>query len=753
MKGNEFLDKMELVDPAYVEAADQMPGSREPINLKTEEQKTEDRTMTEQKPTGQKSERRKTAEQKPTGQKSEGQTPADQKTTGQKSEGQTPADQKTTGQKSEGQTPAGRKPDGGIKHLRWWAAAACFCIICGGALFTLSRFSRALPPNAAPSTAGPEGMGTSLPEGSSLPGENSPQENSSFQGNDSSQGGGSSRGNDSSQENNSSQESNSYQGGNPSGNNPSGNLFASAPTSDTYANLEQLLSRLSSSDYHGEGDFQSNGSSVSSGLQTEGRDTVSSGEYTYQLSPEKEILIYQSGAQIGSLSSPADFLFLTGNRLIAVRTMQEGIGPDSADSACVDIYDLSSPGAPEFLECFVQQGSITACFLQDTVLCLMTSDGVCACGWSRLKNNADYIPDLSRGNRGTLKGIEWTQEEIRILGEPSRVKYVAVTNIDVIQSEVIGKCAYYGDIEDVFYGPGWYAFCTESVTDRILSLPELYTFDFSMNYTGKVDTSLLFGLEKTVTLQNGSRPAGEYPDIVSVSRCGEIWTILGMYRTLSDTGDLRGELFAAAYDPASGRIRHAMASTPESSFSIDDVFWEENRAIVSAGFSSAGSDGREENARIIFAEFDGTEIVFQVSDLLCDRVRGIDMVYWMGNPYGSIRPFISLGNGIYLRYNSVPDGFDIYDFRDSSRPECLYRSEGDIPRGNRLDFENRVYDEHTVGVKMLIPENGEYRNMTEVWCIFSIDPRGEDPVKKLKEYKSELQFLAEDALVALPVDL
>lgn len=663
MKGNEFLDKMELVDPAYVEAADQMPGSREPINRKTEEQKTEDRT---------------TAEQKPAGQKTESRTPAD------------------------------RKPDGGIKYLRRWAAAVCFCIICGGALFTLSRFSRALPPNTAPSTAGPEGMGTSLPEESSFQGDGS------FHGNDSSQGGGSSRENDS-----------------------TGNLFASAPTSDTYANLEQLLSRLSNSDYHGEGDFQSYGCGVSSGLQAGGRDTVSSGEYTYQLSPEKEIRIYKNGAQIGSLPSPADYLFLSGNRLAAVRTMQEGLGPDSADSAYVDIYDLSRPDTPEFLECFVQQGSIAACFLEDTVLCLMTFDGVCACGWSGLKNTADYIPDLSRGNRQTLKGIEWTQEEIRILGEPSGVKYVAITHIDINRSEITGKCAYYGDIKDVFYGPGWYAFCTESVTDRILSLPELYTFDFSMEYTGKADTSRLFGLEKTVTLQNGSRPAGEYPDIVSVSRYGEIWTILGLYRTLSDTGDLRGELFAAAYDPASGRIRHAMASVPESSFSIDDVFWEEKRAIVSAGFSPAGSDGREEKARIIFAEFDETEIVFQVSDLLCDRVRGIDMVYWMGNPFGFIRPFLSLGNGIYLRYNSVPDGFDIYDFRDSSRPECLYRSEGNPARGYRLDFENRVYDNHTVGVKMLLAENGDYRNAAEVWCIYSVDPYGEEPMKKLKEYKGE----------------
>lgn len=618
MRGNEFLDKMELVDPAYVEAASEKPPKRRSYRGKL-------------------------------------------------------------------------------------AAAACLCLMSGAALFSLSRFSHPLSPGGTPPGTGQE---------------NPVPEEDAFQGENPSQG-----------ENSSPEE-------------PPGTPSVSAPTSDTYTDLEQLLSHLSRYDYHGEVD-QSNGHGASPKLQTEGRDTVSFGEYTYQLSPDHEIRIYQNGAQSGSLSSWADYLFLTGNRLIAVRTMQEGDGPDSAYSAFVEVYSLDSPGSPEFLECFVQEGSITACFLEDTQLCLMTSDGVCACGWSRLKNTEDYIPKLFRGGRQSLRGVEWTQEEIRILGEPSRVSYVAVTNIDIARMEIVGKCAYYGDIEDIFYGSRWYAFCTESVTENNLSLPELYTFDSSMDFTGKVDTSRVFGLEKTVALQNGSRPAGEYPSIVSVSRCGEIWSILGLYRTVSEKGKLCAELFAAAYDPASGEIRHAMARTPESSFSIDDVFWEESRAIVSAGFSSSGSGGREECARIIFTEFDKTEISFYISDLICDRVRGIDMMYWMGNPFGYIHPFISLGDGLYLRYNSVPDGFDLYDFRDSSRPECLYRSKGDIPQGYRLDFENWVYDRNTVGVKMLIPENGEYRKVTEIWCVFSIDPYAEIPVEKLREYpKNGMDYTA-----------
>lgn len=616
MRGNEFLDKMELVDPAYVEAAEKKPPKR-------------------------------------------------------------------------------RRYRGKL------AAAACICLMSGAALFSLSRFSHTLSPGGTPPGTGPENP--VLEEAASQGGNPSLGENPS-------------------------------QGENSSLGEPPGTPSVSAPTSDAYTGLEQLLSHLSRYDYHGAGDFQSKGYGASPKLQTEGRDTVSFGEYTYQLSPDKEILIYRNGSLVDLISSRAEFLFLTGNRLIAVRTMQEGDGPGSSHSAFVEIYSLDSPGAPEFLECFVQQGRITACFLEGTQLCLMTSDGVCACGWSRLKNTEDYIPKLFRGGRQSLRGVEWTQEEIRILGEPSRISYVAVTNIDIARMEVVGKCAYYGDIEDIFYGSHWYAFCTESITENNLSLPELYTFDSSMDFTGKVDTSRVFGLEKTVPLQSGSRPAGEYPDIVSVSRCGEIWSILGLYRTVSEEGKLYGELFAAAYDPASGEIRHAMARTPESSFSIDDVFWEENRAIVSAGFSSSGSDGREECARIIFAEFDKTEISFHISDLICDRVRGIDMMYWMGNPFGYIHPFISLGNGLYLRYNSVPDGFDIYDFRDSSRPKCLYRSKGDIPQGYRLDFENWVYDHETVGVKMLIPENGEYRKVTEIWCVFSIDPYAEVPVEKLREY-------------------
>ena len=35
MRGNEFLDKMELIDPAYVEAADATPKKKKSVWIKT----------------------------------------------------------------------------------------------------------------------------------------------------------------------------------------------------------------------------------------------------------------------------------------------------------------------------------------------------------------------------------------------------------------------------------------------------------------------------------------------------------------------------------------------------------------------------------------------------------------------------------------------------------------------------------------------------------------------------------------------
>ena len=60
--------------------------------------------------------------------------------------------------------------------------------------------------------------------------------------------------------------------------------------------------------------------------------------------------------------------------------------------------------------------------------------------------------------------------------------------------------------------------------------------------------------------------------------------------------------------------------------------------------------------RFVFAEFSPEGITFFENDLRFDEVAGIDMIYWQSRPLGDIESLIPFGNGIYLRYNGIPNG-------------------------------------------------------------------------------------------------
>ncbi len=490
-------------------------------------------------------------------------------------------------------------------------------------------------------------------------------------------------------------------------------------TSNTYGSLEELLADLSGKENHDNRlQVKGDGNGIFS-AQAEGHKTVSFGEYTYQITDDGTIGIYRKGVLIGTMNQSTEYLFAAAGRLIAIGSHRlNEVDLDSEYRTVVDIFDVSAPANPRRLDQFAQLGTMTACYMVDARLYLMTSDGVCACGWSRLDSVSDYVPRLYHSGNG----VEWAATEIRILGEPDNVQYVAVTIIDTGRLEVTEKCAYYGDIQNVFYGDGWFAFITRSTTQIS---DTLYTFEASsMAFTGKVDTAVAMDISEGVA-----------PEIVSVLRHETIWRIVGKVGTVSKSNDDVDRLFALTFDSQNGQLTKELIRLSERAFTIDDVFWEENRAIVSAGFLSETSDGSDKDAQIVFAEFDRNRIAFYPSKLFCGRVTGIDGIYAMGRPFGEIHPFISLGNGIFLRYNSVPNGFDVYDFTDSKNPKCLYQSTGDIPEGCRLDFDHMVYNENTIGVKMITPTDGDYRSTNESWCIFSVSPASEKPFAKIGEYK------------------
>ncbi len=104
-------------------------------------------------------------------------------------------------------------------------------------------------------------------------------------------------------------------------------------------------------------------------------------------------------------------------------------------------------------------------------------------------------------------------------------------------------------------------------------------------------------------------------------------------------------------------------------------------------------------------------------------------------PLERAEPFIVLEDGIYLRYNALPDGFDIYDFSDSAAPRLLYRSGGMLEEEERFAFENEVYGENTFGVLKITPdENGDYKNAACTWQVYAVDITGAEPFILLEEY-------------------
>lgn len=490
-------------------------------------------------------------------------------------------------------------------------------------------------------------------------------------------------------------------------------------TSEAYSSLEELLDYLRDHDGHRQSDAQNGkgGYSTAHAAMT-GADTVSYQSTVYQIDGTAGVGIYQSRELIGTVGTPADWLFVAGQRLVTVWVDCDAGELDPEYWVKVNVFDLSDPAHPQKLDTFTQLGDLTACWMAGDQLYLLTDDGVCACGYSRLSNLEDYKPQLFHGE----EQIPWPEEDVSILGKPSHVSYIAATRIDTERLEVVGKRAYYGDIEDVYYGEDWLALVTQTATEHAHTLQDVYTFNGSLNFIGKVDMAAVFGLEKTLTWSEEPLRETYYPEVKAVDCSDGVWRMVG--QSIHRIGPTwYSELFAVAYDPEGEKPTVQTLQLPEEQFDIDDVVWEEDRAIISAGFVQL--DPYETGTRLAFAQFDKTEPTLLSSDILCDRVTGIDMMYSYGTPLGEIQPFISLGEGLYLRYNGMPDGFDLYDLSDSEAPKCLYRSQGamaDLPEGGRLDFDNRVLDEHTVAVKLIAPgpDGNYFKDATSSWVIVRV---------------------------------
>ena len=507
-----------------------------------------------------------------------------------------------------------------------------------------------------------------------------------------------------------------------------GHLMQNYKTSETYGSLEELLSHLSRNDYHGRTMDSNGGSSTvpSNGDSvTYGAAAVAYNGYVYRIADEYvEILNFDSEAK-GNINYAATELFISGDTLIlkSGHTVGDELNYDSY--SVVRAFSLADPVNPVLKYEYEQKGELTVCYMAGDKLYLLTSDGVCACGYSRYSDLSEYEPSL------TVNGEEesWNDDDICILGEPTSVNYVAATVFDATAGAITEKRAFYGDIDEVFFGENWFAISVQSVTEKIITQPEVYTFDESLTYTGKLDLAEITETDKEHKFSNGTLADGMYLELTSVFKSGDFYRAIGTLTQVNGEENVR-EVFAIAADMTTGEIKHNQMYTENDLFSIDDILWEDSRAIIC--ISSFDFITAEFSNKFVIAEFDGTVIGLYMKDFGTDNVSGVENYYAYGSPFGNIKTIIPLEDGIYLRYNGIPNGFDIFDFSDM---ELVYRSDGEIADGERFDFIWRKFDDNIFGVMhMKMGEGEEIRETEFSYQIYLIDPNSDTPFTLLNEY-------------------
>lgn len=532
-----------------------------------------------------------------------------------------------------------------------------------------------------------------------------------------------------------------------------GNVIAYGSTSDTYTDLPSLLSYLSNHDIHDEGRMDASGGgsffpAQGESGQLEKAELVEStgvavditGKYSYHIGEAAvQISLLDGGntKNVGSIDVLADGIFICNDHLLIIsQYMSGGDILNEELSVHVNIYDITVPHNPVLQDEYTQLGRLTACWMVGANLYLVTGDGVCACGWSRLDDTSAYYPALSHNG----EVMEWGDEDISILGEPTRVQYSAITAINGNTCEVVEKEALYGNIRKLFYGEDWIAVTAASETDKARENPVLYTFNSDLSFTGKINAAKILGVPEQNELKDYTPQNGSYLDIVSISKAGGLYRLLGT--DMVKDGEVTASYFMAiAASTETGEADVALLSAekyPYSSFT--EVLWESDRAIacvgVMRGMFSTDTD-IEKETKFIFAQFDGLQVKLLENELTGAYLGGRVGVGY-GNPLGKFETLISMGQGIYVRYSNPaegPGGFDVFDFSDSAAPRLLYRSENSLSGGDAFDYAWYVYDEHTFGtLKVLLGAEDYFRDVKLSWCVFSVDSAEETAITLRHEY-------------------
>ncbi len=509
-------------------------------------------------------------------------------------------------------------------------------------------------------------------------------------------------------------------------------------TSDTYVTLEELLTYLSRNDSHADTKGEGRGSTAVTDAQvTEGAMLVGYQQYTYHITDSGVVISDVSGdtpIQAAVLHEAAEQLLVCGDTLVLVNSVHSGDLPNRQTNTIVKLYTLTQPTAPQQMRELVQAGQRCAIYADGGALYLLTTDGMCACGWSREDTEA-YVPQL------TVDGdaVVWEDADFAVLGEPSRVEYVAAVKLDAGTGALLDKQAYYGDIDTVFFGQDWMSIVTQTYTSQQKGNPDLYWLDTQdgFAYAGKTDVSATMDIAHDVTPTDGVLPDGVYPYIRAVAKADDgVYRIIGEVTTVTQKQNT-SQLLAMTVDITAQQTEYVLhTSDIGSNFTVDDLVWERDRAIVTLSRTAAAGNDVWSEARFVTVDFDGMAVSAQDTSLRVERVDGIDGIVQYGSPFSELQAMIPLGNGVYLRYNGVPNGLDILDFSGES-PVRLYEAT-DMTENGRLAFTAVVCNETTFGIMVITPdENGELRQATRTWQVYTVDVHSDAPYTLIRSVDLE----------------
>lgn len=504
------------------------------------------------------------------------------------------------------------------------------------------------------------------------------------------------------------------------------------PTSEKYESLEELLQSVRYNDAHNEDQMTSNRVTYKGNKTVDGFNAASSvvmyKEYAYNISEggvsitrlsEKETLY------IGIIDARAEKLLLCGDKLILFRTdYDDPLG--GKPTVTVEVYELSAPEKPQLSDVLTQSGSYVESCVQNGRVYLTTSDGVCACGYSRSDDIEEYLPEIMLNSE--KQAID--KDEIFILGEPTAVRFTTLTAYDPSSAEIISTNVFYGDADKCFSSENRIAFCVESRGELYASAPVLYVFDIinGADFMGKINLSAALNVPAVWFTGSSEKRAEVIYAEINDNVCRVIGTVYS-----SDNNNNKSEIYALLADISSGKYQTAFSQSKTALAAIDEIVdMGDKKLIISSSFDI---NTMESHARLACADFSGESPVITESSFEVDAVSGVDMLFSYGRPYGYLFPTMLLDGGIAVRYNGIPNGMDIFDISNPSDIKLLHSS-GNL-FGNDKDrflIQGSALSGKYIAVLKASPRE-DYRLLDICLCVYEILPHEAQPIRLVCEYE------------------